>query len=70
VYPLFYGEVMAGSWTGCLLLLGRNGLLAAAALLSFVRLWRAAGPPAAKSAQTREPRPGSDRLPDRALSLS
>ncbi|MFS4095429.1 glycosyltransferase 87 family protein [Streptomyces sp. AF1A] len=70
VYPLFYGEVMAGTWTGCLLLLGRNGLLVAAALLSFVRLWRTAGPPVAKRSKTREPRPDSDRLPDRTPSLS
>ncbi|TWV41265.1 DUF2029 domain-containing protein [Streptomyces misionensis] len=70
VYPLCYGEVIAGSWTGCLLMLGRNGLLTAAALLSFLRLWRACGPSAAKSGQTTEPHPDSDRLPERALTPS
>jgi len=70
VYPLCYGEVIAGSWTGCLLMLGRNGMLAAAALLSFLRLWRSCGPPRAKSGQTTEPHPDSDRLPERALSPS
>jgi len=68
VYPLCYGEVIAGSWTGCLLMLGRNGTLAAAAVLSFLRLWRACG--SAKSGQTTEPRPDSDRLPERVISLS
>ncbi|MDX6363245.1 MAG: hypothetical protein QOC85_2255 [Streptomyces sp.] len=40
VYPAMYGEVIASTWTGCLLMLLRNGLLAAAAALSFRRLWR------------------------------
>jgi hypothetical protein len=40
VYPAMYGEVIASTWTGCLLMLVRNGLLAAAAALSFRRLWR------------------------------
>ncbi|MGW4564481.1 glycosyltransferase 87 family protein [Streptomyces sp. NPDC004561] len=70
VYPMVYGEVITGSWAGCLLMLGRNGLLTAAALVSFGRLWRAARPPAVKSGQTTEPRPDSHRLPDRMLSLS
>ncbi|WP_445402942.1 glycosyltransferase 87 family protein [Streptomyces sp. LE64] len=41
VYPMAYGEVTASTWTGCLLLAVRNGLLLAATALSFVRLWRA-----------------------------
>jgi hypothetical protein len=39
-YPVLYGEVMACTWTGCLLMLTRNGLLATAAVLAFARLWR------------------------------
>jgi hypothetical protein len=41
-YPGLYDEVVHGTWTGCLLMLARNGLLAAAAVLSFARLWRGA----------------------------
>jgi hypothetical protein len=58
VYPFLYDEVIASTWTGCLLMLARNGLLAAAAGLSFARLWRAT---------TTEPSPNSDiseRNPD------
>ncbi|MFF7985531.1 glycosyltransferase 87 family protein [Streptomyces sp. NPDC007901] len=40
-YPAFYTEVVGCTWTGCLLMLARNGLLAAAAVLSLTRLWRA-----------------------------
>ncbi|MFG2311723.1 glycosyltransferase 87 family protein [Streptomyces sp. NPDC048566] len=46
VYPMLYGEVIHSTWTGCLLMVGRNGLLAAAAGLSLVRLWRSGRPPA------------------------
>nr|WP_145485229.1 MULTISPECIES: glycosyltransferase 87 family protein [Streptomyces] len=70
VYPLCYGQVIGGSWAGCLLMLGRNGLLTAAAVLSFARLWRATAAPTVKGGQRAQPRPDSDRLPDRALSLS
>ncbi|MFD6921408.1 glycosyltransferase 87 family protein [Streptomyces sp. NPDC059944] len=45
VYPAMYGEVIHSTWTGCLLMLVRNGLLAAAAGLSLVRLWRSGLPP-------------------------
>ncbi|EPD54863.1 glycosyltransferase family 87 protein [Streptomyces sp. HGB0020] len=57
-YPALYSEVKGCTWTGCGLMLARNGLLAAAAVLSFVRLWRstAASPPA----QLRTPRVASD----------
>ncbi|MFI8192116.1 glycosyltransferase 87 family protein [Streptomyces sp. NPDC085946] len=44
VYPLLYDEVRAHTWTGTALLLVRNGLLAAAAAVAFVRLWRAGRP--------------------------
>ncbi|MEU1406505.1 glycosyltransferase family 87 protein [Streptomyces sp. NPDC005728] len=70
VFPMYYRDVVAGTWTGCLLMVARNGLLAAAAVLSFVRLWRATRPPAGKPAPETQPRPDSDRLPDRALSIS
>ncbi|MQY32092.1 hypothetical protein SRB17_00320 [Streptomyces sp. RB17] len=69
VFPMLYAEVVDGTWTGCLLMLARNGILAGASVLSFMRLWRSTGPDE-KSVQTTEPRPDSDRLPDRALSLS
>ena len=69
-FPMFYNQVVDGTWAGCLLMLARNGLLAAAAVLSFVRLWRSARPPAGKSVAAKEPRPDSDRLQDRALSIS
>ncbi|MEW2161796.1 glycosyltransferase 87 family protein [Streptomyces sp. NPDC007084] len=46
VYPALYGEVIHSTWTGCLLMLVRNGLLATAAGLSLVRLWRSGLPPA------------------------
>ncbi|MGW4889030.1 glycosyltransferase 87 family protein [Streptomyces murinus] len=70
VYPLCYGQVIGGSWAGCLLMLGRNGLLTAAAVLSFVRLWRATAAPMVNGRQRTQPCPDSDRLPNRALSIS
>lgn len=39
-YPAFYGEVVSSTWTGCAVMLVRNGLLACAAAMSFARLWR------------------------------
>ncbi|MFE9899967.1 glycosyltransferase 87 family protein [Streptomyces achromogenes] len=69
-FPMYYREVIDGTWAGCLLMLTRNGLLTAAAVLSFVRLWRSARPPADGTGPTARPRPDSDRLPDRALSAS
>ncbi|AOR33965.1 hypothetical protein BFF78_25545 [Streptomyces fodineus] len=69
VFPMYYQEVVDGTWTGCLLMLVRNGILASAAVLSFVRLWRSARPEG-KSVRTTEPHSDSERLRDRALSLS
>ncbi|MEU0336913.1 glycosyltransferase 87 family protein [Streptomyces sp. NPDC006193] len=69
-FPMCYREVVDGTWSGCLLMLARNGLLAAAAVLSFVRLWRAARPPAGKPAPATQPLAGPDRLLDRVLSTS
>ncbi|MGW7818970.1 glycosyltransferase 87 family protein [Streptomyces puniciscabiei] len=69
VFPMNYGEVVDGTWTGCLLMLARNGILAGASALSLLRLWRSTHSKE-KTLETREPRPDSDRLPDRALSLS
>jgi hypothetical protein len=43
-YPALYGDVVDCTWTGCALMLVRNGLLAYAAVLSFVRLWRSGRP--------------------------
>ncbi|MFE1577019.1 glycosyltransferase 87 family protein [Streptomyces fradiae] len=43
-YPLLYGEVLAVSPLGCLLMLARNGLLVAAALLSCRLLWEESAP--------------------------
>ncbi|MEU9174028.1 glycosyltransferase 87 family protein [Streptomyces sp. NPDC048420] len=40
VYPVLYDEVMDATWTGVALMLVRNGLLGAAAVLSFTRVWR------------------------------
>ncbi|MEU3553904.1 glycosyltransferase 87 family protein [Streptomyces fragilis] len=39
-YPVLYEEVVARTWTGCLVMAVRNGLLVAAAVLSCVRLAR------------------------------
>ncbi|MFJ3302758.1 glycosyltransferase 87 family protein [Streptomyces sp. NPDC086549] len=69
-YPGLYGEVMGCTWTGCLLMLVRNGLLATAAVLSLVRLWRSTRPTPARVTSVSERRPGSDRLPHRALTAS
>ncbi|WEO97084.1 glycosyltransferase family 87 protein [Streptomyces sp. FXJ1.172] len=68
VFPMTYGEVIDGTWTGCLLMLARNGLLACAAVLSFVRLWRAARPEE-RTAHRVEPLVGPDRLPGQAVSV-
>ena len=46
-YPVLYSEVVHCTWTGVTVMVVRNGLLAAAAVLSFVRLWRSARPAAA-----------------------
>ncbi len=43
-YPTLYGQVINTTWVGCVLMLVRNGLLAAAAVASFVRLWRSGRP--------------------------
>ncbi|MFF3610161.1 glycosyltransferase 87 family protein [Streptomyces sp. NPDC002580] len=53
VYPTLYGQVVHSTWTGCLLMLLRNGLLATAAVVAFVRLWRSGLPAAGKD--RREP---------------
>ncbi|MEV5877761.1 glycosyltransferase 87 family protein [Streptomyces sp. NPDC052101] len=69
VFPMHYGDVIDATWSGCLLMLARNLILAAAAVVSFTRLWRAARPES-KSVHTTEPRPASHCLPERALNLS
>ncbi|GAA2502439.1 glycosyltransferase family 87 protein [Streptomyces longisporus] len=62
-YPALYGQVIACTWTGCALMLARNGLLAAAAVLSLVRLWRSTRPAPATTAPTPGPDPVTRRLP-------
>ncbi|NBE53597.1 glycosyltransferase 87 family protein, partial [Streptomyces boluensis] len=44
-YPLLYADVIAGTWTGCLVLLARNALLVGAVALSWRGLWRATASP-------------------------
>ncbi|WP_330236276.1 glycosyltransferase 87 family protein [Streptomyces sp. NBC_00566] len=68
IFPLTYGEVIAGTWPGCLLTLARSGTLLAAAVLSFVRLWRSTRPPVNASA-TRAAR-NAGRVPDPVLTRS
>ncbi|WP_137994663.1 glycosyltransferase family 87 protein [Streptomyces vilmorinianum] len=41
-YPVLYDEVVAGSWPGVAVMVVRNGLLLAAALLAARRLWTSA----------------------------
>ncbi|MFJ3336607.1 glycosyltransferase family 87 protein [Streptomyces sp. NPDC086766] len=65
-YPTLYHEVAACTWTGCALMLTRNGLLASAAVTSFVRLWRSTKLVPLPG----EPETGSNRLPHGALSPS
>ncbi|MEV6943351.1 glycosyltransferase family 87 protein [Streptomyces sp. NPDC051172] len=62
-YPALYGQVIACTWTGCALMFARNGLLAAAAVLSLVRLWRSTRPAALSPAPTRGPDAVTHRLP-------
>jgi hypothetical protein len=57
VYPALYSQVIDGTWTGCALMVVRNGLLATAAVLSFVRLWRSTRPIPAPLAHVRPPTP-------------
>ena len=65
-YPVMYAEVIQCTWTGVAVMVVRNGLLGAAAILSFVRLWRSARPAAVPL-----PAPSSARpLPERELSAS
>ncbi|MET7381085.1 glycosyltransferase family 87 protein [Streptomyces sp. NPDC005526] len=65
-YPTLYHEVAGCTWTGCALMLTRNGLLASAAVTSFVRLWRSTKLVPLPG----EPETGSNRLPHGALSPS
>ncbi|MEU0780226.1 glycosyltransferase 87 family protein [Streptomyces sp. NPDC006173] len=63
VYPAMYGEVIHSTWTGCLLMLLRNGLLAAAAGLSLVRLWRSGMSPTTAGRIPRRRTRGPRRVP-------
>lgn len=68
VYAVPYDQVGAATWTGCALMVVRNGLLGAAAVLSFTRVWRSTAgvPPPRVSAGSRAVTPvvpsGSGRL--------
>ncbi|MHC5906690.1 glycosyltransferase family 87 protein [Streptomyces sp. S6] len=63
VFPVLYFTLIDCSWAGCFLMLLRNGLLLTAAVLSFVRLWRATtgraegGTESCPQALRREPAP-------------
>ncbi|MCM2430336.1 glycosyltransferase 87 family protein [Streptomyces sp. RKAG337] len=61
-FPLFFGAVLNSSWQGVAVLVTRNSLLAAATLLSCVRLWRAAVP-ARRTSRTTGRRAGLRPLP-------
>ncbi|WP_443046009.1 glycosyltransferase 87 family protein [Streptomyces sp. GQFP] len=65
-YPAMYAEVIGCTWTGVAVMVVRNGLLAAAAITSFVRLWRATRPAAIP-----HPSPPASvaSLPERELSV-
>ncbi|WP_246458615.1 glycosyltransferase 87 family protein [Streptomyces himalayensis] len=56
-YPVLYTQITGGTWTGCLVMLVRNGLLIAAAVLSFRRLWRSSRSP------TSDSRPHTGQMP-------
>ncbi|WP_369247008.1 glycosyltransferase 87 family protein [Streptomyces sp. R41] len=62
-YPGLYGEVVHSTWTGCLLMLVRNGLLATAAGMSFARLWRSGLPMAMTDTADRVKSDGPPRNP-------
>ncbi|MGW6910405.1 glycosyltransferase family 87 protein [Streptomyces sp. NPDC054940] len=69
VYPALYHQVITSTWTGCALMLLRNGLLTAAAALAFTRLWRSTGPSGPEVPHpASEPDLDSRRLPERAPS--
>jgi hypothetical protein len=65
VFPALYGEVINSTWTGCLLMLTRNGLLTTAALMSFVRLWRSGR--AVPQRENADAPTGRDRVPTLSL---
>lgn len=66
VYPVLYDEVMDATWTGCALMLVRNGLLGTAAVLSFTRVWRSTRAPRLSPA-ARAATPTAPDEPDRLL---
>ncbi|MER6354919.1 glycosyltransferase family 87 protein [Streptomyces sp. NPDC001634] len=61
-FPAYYGYVINSTWAGCELMLVRNGLLASAAVMSFVRLWRA-GRPTSERLESDAPTRSHDRVP-------
>jgi len=65
-YPGLYGQVAGCTWVGCALMLARNGLLAAAAVISFARLRRATH----LEVSDAQPAPAGHRLPHGTMSPS
>ena len=61
-YPAYYGQVIHSTWVGCVLMFVRNGLLASAAAVSFVRLWRS-GRPLADRPESTAPSRNPDPIP-------
>ncbi|MEV8068082.1 glycosyltransferase 87 family protein [Streptomyces sp. NPDC085995] len=65
-YPTLYHLVASCTWTGCVVMFVRNGLLGVAAVLSLTRLWRSTRP----LAPHREPDTDAHRLSHGTLSPS
>ncbi|WP_311692244.1 glycosyltransferase family 87 protein [Streptomyces gibsoniae] len=61
-YPALYGDVINCTWLGCVLMVVRNGLLASAAVVSFVLLWRSGRPAPERPESDASPR-NPDRIP-------
>ncbi|MFI1353462.1 glycosyltransferase 87 family protein [Streptomyces sp. NPDC020898] len=74
-YPVLYAEVIDRTWTGVTVMVVRNGLLATAAILSLVRLWRSARPatvpsPSSPPSVSPSPAPSVHPIPEREPSAS
>ncbi|MEV7129082.1 glycosyltransferase 87 family protein [Streptomyces sp. NPDC093260] len=65
-YPTLYHLVASCTWTGCVVMFVRNGLLGVAAVLSLARLWRSTRSPTPHTT----PEPDTHRLPRGTLSPS
>ncbi|WP_405821079.1 glycosyltransferase 87 family protein [Streptomyces sp. NBC_01390] len=65
-YPVLYADVAHCTWTGVTVMVVRNGLLGAAAILSFVRLWRSTRPAGVPLPSPTSARPLPEREPSAA----